>query len=67
LEKENIFFPKEKKIEKAENNFLWRRRRLERERRKIFGEGKCYHSGTTNEQRTRKDRATKTMDHGRLR
>ena len=35
-------------------------------RRKSFGEGKCYHSGTTNK-RTRKDRTTQPMDCGRLR
>ena len=27
----------------------------------------CYHSGTTNKQTKRKDRATQPMDHGRLR
>ena len=27
----------------------------------------CYHSGTTNKRRTRNDRATQLMDHGRLR
>ena len=73
LEKDNTFLRRRRKMEKEKEENIWRRKifgggkyNLFRRRRKILAKENFTITGETNN-RTRKDRATQPMDHGRLR